>query len=108
MEALTCAGRTIEGNPCLGDPCATAHLGPLMDCQAVEGMDVDRYVNMRVCPEHVTPFVGMESVWLCCEAVPMTLRWDGGRISVPPCPTCQGSLRETVGMVCQTCGRDYS
>jgi hypothetical protein len=24
------------------------------------------------------------------------------------CPTCQGRSRETVGMVCQTCGRDYS
>lgn len=23
------------------------------------------------------------------------------------CPTCQGSSRETVGMVCQTCGHDY-
>lgn len=25
----------------------------------------------------------------------------------PPCPTCTGPLRETVGMVCQTCGTDY-
>lgn len=24
-----------------------------------------------------------------------------------PCPTCQGPNRQTVGMVCQTCGRDY-
>lgn len=24
-----------------------------------------------------------------------------------PCPTCSGPSRETVGMVCQTCGRDY-
>lgn len=24
------------------------------------------------------------------------------------CPTCQGPSRETKGMVCQTCGRDYS
>lgn len=24
-----------------------------------------------------------------------------------PCPTCQRGTRETVGMVCQTCGRDY-
>ena len=24
-----------------------------------------------------------------------------------PCPTCSGSRRETVGMVCQTCGTDY-
>ena len=24
-----------------------------------------------------------------------------------PCPTCQVNPRETVGMVCQTCGRDY-
>lgn len=25
-----------------------------------------------------------------------------------PCPTCQnGRTRETTGMVCQTCGRDY-
>jgi hypothetical protein len=24
-----------------------------------------------------------------------------------PCPTCTGRLRETVGMVCQTCGTDY-
>ena len=26
----------------------------------------------------------------------------------PPCPTCSGPVRETVGMVCQTCGTDYS
>lgn len=25
-----------------------------------------------------------------------------------PCPTCSGPIRETVGMVCQTCGTDYS
>lgn len=26
-----------------------------------------------------------------------------------PCPTCQnGRTRETTGMVCQTCGRDYA
>lgn len=24
-----------------------------------------------------------------------------------PCPTCSGPIRETVGMVCQTCGTDY-
>jgi hypothetical protein len=24
-----------------------------------------------------------------------------------PCPTCTGQTRETVGMVCQTCGTDY-
>ena len=26
---------------------------------------------------------------------------DGG------CPTCEGPIRETVGLVCQTCGTDY-
>lgn len=26
----------------------------------------------------------------------------------PPCPTCSGPSRETVGMVCQTCGTDYA
>lgn len=82
MPALVnaCAGFTIEGESCQVEPCATVHLGPLLDCQAVESMDEDRYVNMRLCPDHVTPFVGMESVWLCCEAVPMTLRWDGARV----------------------------
>jgi len=25
-----------------------------------------------------------------------------------PCPTCSGPSRETVGMVCQTCGTDYA
>ena len=24
-----------------------------------------------------------------------------------PCPTCSGPIRETVGLVCQTCGTDY-
>lgn len=24
-----------------------------------------------------------------------------------PCPTCSGPIRETKGMVCQTCGTDY-
>lgn len=23
------------------------------------------------------------------------------------CPTCEGPIRETVGLVCQTCGTDY-
>lgn len=32
----------------------------------------------------------------------------GGPAAVAkPCPTCTGSSRETVGMVCQTCGTDY-
>lgn len=25
-----------------------------------------------------------------------------------PCPTCSGPTRETVGMICQTCGTDYA
>lgn len=25
-----------------------------------------------------------------------------------PCRTCMGPVRETVGMVCQTCGKDYA
>jgi hypothetical protein len=25
-----------------------------------------------------------------------------------PCPTCNGRIRETVGMVCRTCGHDYA
>ena len=25
-----------------------------------------------------------------------------------PCPTCSGPIRETVGMVCQTCGTNYA
>lgn len=25
-----------------------------------------------------------------------------------PCPTCSGPIRQTVGMVCQTCGTDYA
>lgn len=28
-------------------------------------------------------------------------------LKVDPCPTCSGPQRETVGMVCQTCGTDY-
>ena len=28
-------------------------------------------------------------------------------LPVAPCPTCSGSRRETVGMVCQSCGTDY-
>ena len=24
-----------------------------------------------------------------------------------PCPTCTGQVRETVNLVCQTCGTDY-
>lgn len=31
------------------------------------------------------------------------LRWEPA-----PCPTCSGPTRETVGMVCQTCGTDYA
>jgi hypothetical protein len=27
---------------------------------------------------------------------------------VVSCPTCSGRIRETVGMVCMTCGHDYS
>lgn len=31
----------------------------------------------------------------------------GASPSPAPCPTCSGPIRETVGMVCQTCGKDY-
>lgn len=32
----------------------------------------------------------------------------GSSPDTTPCPTCQvGPIRETVGLVCQTCGRDY-
>lgn len=30
-----------------------------------------------------------------------------GSVVSMPCPTCSGPSRETVGMVCQTCGADY-
>jgi histidine triad (HIT) family protein len=26
----------------------------------------------------------------------------------PPCPTCSGPIRETVGMICPACGTDYA
>jgi hypothetical protein len=31
-----------------------------------------------------------------------------GNVTRLPCPTCSWPSRETVGMVCQTCGTDYS
>lgn len=31
----------------------------------------------------------------------------GWRPAPTPCPACSGPSRETVGMVCQTCGTDY-
>ncbi len=33
---------------------------------------------------------------------------DAPMASPAPCPTCSGPVRETVGMVCQTCGADSS
>lgn len=36
-------------------------------------------------------------------------RWLVGRANgLAACPTCSGPTRETVGMVCQTCGTDYA
>ena len=32
---------------------------------------------------------------------------DAKRALDGPCPTCRGPIRETVGLVCQTCGTDY-
>lgn len=34
---------------------------------------------------------------------------DENTLALPhvPCPTCTGSVRETTGLVCQTCGTDY-
>ena len=44
-----------------------------------------------------------EVCWECCVEWPCpTIRALGG-----PCPTCRGPIRETVGLVCQTCGTDY-
>lgn len=37
-------------------------------------------------------------------------RWwrrDAHGTKVFPCSTCSGSIRETVDMVCQSCGTDY-
>jgi len=49
-----------------------------------------------------------------CNPLPwMTLDEYGGHIEAlaaseqEPCPTCSWPSRETVGMVCQTCGTDY-
>lgn len=37
-----------------------------------------------------------------------TMPKDAFRLeTTAPCPTCSGPSRETVGMVCQTCGTDY-
>lgn len=33
---------------------------------------------------------------------------DMARQAQGDCPTCSGPIRETVGMVCQTCGTDYA
>jgi hypothetical protein len=64
-----------------------------------------------------------EEQWARCRAA--EIRADGGSAEVRrqvttvfvgawepvnlPCPTCNGAFtRETVGMVCQTCGTDYA
>lgn len=33
---------------------------------------------------------------------------SSGYTALVDCPTCQGAIRETVGMVCQTCRTDYA
>jgi hypothetical protein len=43
---------------------------------------------------------------------PEIVMWSRGfirgyHLTREPCPTCTGTARETVGMVCQDCGTDY-
>jgi hypothetical protein len=33
--------------------------------------------------------------------------WSTSVLPPAPCPTCSGPVRETTGLVCQTCGTDY-
>lgn len=40
-------------------------------------------------------------------AIQQILRDVAERMAKVECPTCQGFHRETVGMVCQACGRNY-
>lgn len=51
-------------------------------------------------PQGNTALRGYNDGWNSCRMA--TLR----ALDVP-CPTCSGPIRETVGLVCQTCGTDY-
>lgn len=44
------------------------------------------------------------------EKRPARCKWCEARCECDchSCPTCSGPVRETVGMICQTCGTDYS
>ena len=46
----------------------------------------------------------------CCNGYCLTNDYGNGTHAAdkPPCPTCQGSSRETTGTVCQTCGTNYA
>lgn len=58
-----------------------------------------RATRRRTCPtcQHDAPALGHDTAAPRC----MYHRAE-------PCPTCSGPIRETVGMVCQTCGTDYA
>lgn len=67
---------------------------------------------------NVTPDLGALLTWLMeARRAPAGYVVDGKvyrpddvqivRQQATPCPTCSGPSRETVGMVCQTCGTDY-
>lgn len=65
--------------------------------------------------ESVRYFADRESVLMCrwVRSYADGSEWFGPWVEPEssrersPCPTCSGPIRETVGMVCQSCGTDY-
>lgn len=66
----------INGSRCHEEPCATVTVGPLLSCQRVLPMQTETHAQLRLCPTHVTPFMGMTAAHICCDDAPMTLVWD--------------------------------
>ena len=79
-EAVTvdlCDGMPIGGGHCANDPVATVTVGPLLACQRSVG-ETERgpFTVLRLCADHVTPFMDRTEAYICCAPASLDLRWD--------------------------------
>lgn len=106
-QALRLAAEDVRDNHDVhshGDRCS---YGPPGECDCERGATyrwlIARAAGRCGAPD---PHRGVEACVLDCGHAPDVFHRYG---RVLPCPTCSGpKRRETVGMVCQTCGTDYA
>lgn len=99
-----------------GDPVMESRVSPAQVVApgqvAVDRADIEAVVRGEFSPERHDRFraalVGAEPTPTGETEHPEEPLADWEKELGDPCPTCSGQIRETRGMVCQTCGTDYA